>query len=70
MSDRRNGIGLKAFLLGGVIFAGLGLIFAPQSGKETRKKIRKFVDEFWGKTEEFIEESKDKIEDAVNELKK
>ena len=70
MSDRKNGIGLKAFLLGGAIFAGLGLILAPQSGKETRKKIRKFVGEFWGSTEEFIEESKDKIEEAVKELKK
>ena len=70
MSDRKNGIRLTAFLLGGAIFAGLGLIFAPQSGKETRKKMKKFVNEFWGKTEEFIEESKDKIEEVAKELKK
>ena len=70
MSDRKNGIGLKAFLIGGAIFAGLGLIFAPQSGKETRKKIKKFADEFWGKAEDFIEESKDKIEEVAKEINK
>ena len=32
--------------------------------------MKKFVNEFWGKTEEFIEESKDKIEEVAKELKK
>ncbi|MEK7307738.1 MAG: YtxH domain-containing protein, partial [Nitrospirota bacterium] len=34
---------LGAFLIGGIVGAGLALIFAPQSGKKTRKDISRFT---------------------------
>lgn len=41
MSEERSGFTtLVTFLTGAAIGAGLALLFAPQSGEETRKKIR------------------------------
>ena len=41
MSDNRNAFGsFVAFLAGTVVGAGLALLYAPQSGKETRQKLR------------------------------
>lgn len=36
---------LKAFLIGSIIGAGVALIFAPQSGEETRKKLSEKTDD-------------------------
>lgn len=45
MSDReRNVAKFAAILAGGaVVGAGLGLLFAPQSGSETRRQIRHYA---------------------------
>jgi gas vesicle protein len=43
MSDSRDT--LLAFVLGGLIGAALGILYAPKSGKETRKDIKKFSGE-------------------------
>jgi gas vesicle protein len=42
MSDERHSIfgTIVTFLTGAAIGAGLALLFAPQSGEETRKKIK------------------------------
>jgi gas vesicle protein len=40
MSDNKDT--LLAFVLGGLIGAALGVLYAPKSGKETRKNIKKF----------------------------
>jgi gas vesicle protein len=69
MSDRKNGARLAAFLLGGAIFAGLGLLMAPQSGKETRKKVKRFFDDVCGKAEELMDDGREKIEKITNDLK-
>ena len=34
-----------SFLLGGLVGAGFALLLAPQSGRETRQKIREFTDD-------------------------
>jgi gas vesicle protein len=36
---------LLAFVLGGLIGAALGILYAPKSGKETRSNIKKFGEE-------------------------
>jgi gas vesicle protein len=56
MSDNNTGNKLLIFLLGGAIGAGLCLLFAPQSGKETRKKVKIFFDDIGEKTGELVED--------------
>ena len=60
---------LLSFLLGGVVGAGLALLLAPQSGAETRKKIRDMADDVKGKANDYIAQTKDKISGAVEEGK-
>lgn len=43
MSDNRGT--LLAFVLGGLIGATLGMLYAPKSGRETRINIKKFGEE-------------------------
>ncbi|MCA6071917.1 MAG: YtxH domain-containing protein [Endomicrobium sp.] len=43
MSDNKDT--LVAFVLGGLIGAALGILYAPRSGKETRRNIKKFSTE-------------------------
>jgi gas vesicle protein len=48
MYDYRRGGGvLLAFLLGGVLGAVLGLLFAPRSGKESRDMIADGAQKYW-----------------------
>jgi gas vesicle protein len=46
MSDQKNGVigTLLTFLTGAAIGAGLALLYAPQSGEETRKKLKDVQD--------------------------
>jgi gas vesicle protein len=67
MSDEgRSSFGLICFLAGAAIGAGLALLYAPQSGAETRKKIKdtseKVADEVKHHYEKVSEEAKKAIE--------
>ena len=58
MSGDNNGsAGLVFFLVGAAIGAGLALLFAPQSGEETRKKVK----EFSGKVTDDVKEGYEKV---------
>ncbi|MBI5632008.1 MAG: YtxH domain-containing protein [Nitrospirae bacterium] len=71
MKDEGFGSGsvLLAFLLGGVVGAGLALLVAPQSGEETRRKIKELADDIKDKTNEYINEAKEKVSSAADEGK-
>jgi len=56
-----NGKVLSALLLGGVAGAVLGILFAPDKGSETRKKIAK-------NTDSIIDQLNQKIEDGKSVL--
>lgn len=60
---------LMSFLLGGIVGAGLALLLAPQSGEETRKKIREFADDVKDKTTGLVDQAKHKVTDIVEEGK-
>lgn len=58
--NRRGGSVFGAFLLGGLVGAVLGLLFAPRSGKETRDLIADRAEDYWGQGVEMYETGKDK----------
>lgn len=59
------------FLAGVGIGAGLGILFAPKSGKETRKDLKDKLDEFVANLKEIdVNEVKDEFLNKVEEIKK
>lgn len=58
------------FLFGALVGAGLGIIFAPKSGSETRKELKKKFNELIDKAREIdIEEVEATVENRISELK-
>ena len=72
MSEKNNDL-LKGLFIGGFIGVILGILYAPQSGKETREDIARTTDELLGKAKEeyekAVEKSKTAYEAAVKNLK-
>jgi gas vesicle protein len=64
-----SGSVLLSFLLGGVVGAGLALLFAPQSGRETREKIRELADDVKGKATDYAHQAKEKVSSLVDDGK-
>lgn len=66
--DEGHGTGtvLLSFLLGGAIGAGIALLLAPRSGRETRKKIKELAEDIKEKAEELADDVKDKISSTVH----
>lgn len=61
--------GLGKFLAGAAVGAGLGILFAPKSGKETRADIKKKIDEVLEQVKTLkAEDVKKMITKKVNEL--
>ena len=62
--------GLGKFVLGAAIGAGLGVLFAPRSGKETRKMLKDKMDDLVKKAKELDkEEVKEAVIAKINEIK-
>jgi gas vesicle protein len=72
MSDK-SGDFLKGLIIGGILGAVAGVLFAPKSGKETREDIARKADELVTKAREdyewALEKSKKTYEAAVERLK-
>lgn len=64
-----SGSMLLSFLLGGVVGAGIALLLAPQSGEETRRKIKELSDEVKDKTTGYIDETKSTVASYVDKGK-
>ena len=63
--------GFGKFVCGAAIGAGLGLLFAPKSGKETREDLKKKFDEVMEDVKNIkAEDVKESIVKKVNELQK
>ena len=62
--------GLGKFLVGAGIGAGIGLLFAPKKGSETRRDLKKKMDELVDKARGIdIDEVRDNIEAKIVEIK-
>ncbi len=68
MMNKKKGFG--KFLAGALLGAGLGVLFAPKKGSETRQQLKQKFDELIAKAKEVdIEEVKTTIENKVEEIK-
>jgi gas vesicle protein len=57
---------LLSFLLGGLVGAGFALLLAPQSGRETRQKIKDLTDDVKEKAMGYAGEVKDKVTTGID----
>ncbi len=60
---------LLSFLLGGIVGAGIALLFAPQSGRETRHRIKELTEDVKEKAKEYVEEVKEKVSTGIGKGK-
>lgn len=60
---------LLSFLLGGMVGAGLALLLAPQSGEETRKKIKEFTGDVRDKAGDYMAQAKEGVSSTVDKSK-
>jgi gas vesicle protein len=65
MSDHKGGEIIGAFVVGGLIGAALGILFAPKAGKETREELGEWMDE----TKEKAKEKLEKLEEEIKRRK-
>ncbi len=64
MSDNSSN-SLLALLAGVAIGAGLGILFAPESGRKTRQKIKEGVDEYSEELQQQLQELKTRVSSVV-----
>lgn len=68
MSKDNKGIG--KFVMGAALGAGLGILFAPKKGSETRELLKKKMNELTNHIKNIdVEEVKDEFEKKVNEIR-
>ena len=69
MKNKKNS-GLSKFLIGLGIGAGLGILFAPKSGVETRRELKRKMDDFIDKLKDVdIKEVKEEFLNKIVEIK-
>ena len=68
MSNKKSGFG--KFLAGAAIGAGLGILFAPKKGSETRAILKEKLDDLMIQIKKIdVEEIKEEFEDRIQEIK-
>lgn len=70
MENNDKKIAAAALLLvaGGIIGAGMALLFAPQSGERTRRDINRYAKRAKTRAEDTVEDLKDSINDLVETI--
>ncbi len=70
MEDRENKVAAAALLIlaGGIVGAGLALLFAPQTGQRTRKDIVRYARKSKTRADEAVEDLSANISDLVDTI--
>lgn len=69
MSNRNSAmVGAMMLVAGGIIGAGVALLYAPQSGKRTRKDIARYAKKTSDKAAEVVCEFTDSVSDLVDSI--
>ncbi|HYA88330.1 MAG TPA: YtxH domain-containing protein [Nitrospirota bacterium] len=61
---------LVPFLAGGLVGAGIMLLFAPKSGKEVRKDIKRFTHDSKERVTEVLDKGKELYKDSIERATK
>lgn len=64
MADNKSDF-LTGLIVGGLIGAALGILFAPKSGKESREDIARKADELMAKAQEGYEKAAEKYSEMT-----
>ena len=59
---------ISGLLLGAIIGAGVAYLTAPQTGKKTRKRIRRAADDFRGSATDRLDDLADEVKGKVDEV--
>lgn len=59
---------MAGIVLGGIVGAGAALLFAPRSGEETRKMLKKRAQDMKREVEDFKNKVQPKIEEVKREV--
>jgi len=62
--------GAIGVVIGGLIGGAIALLYAPQSGRETRKDIKRAARGIKNSTADLIEDTIDDVNDFMNDLRK
>ena len=66
----KDGKGIGKFVVGAALGAGLGILFAPKKGSETRELLKKKMTELTNHIKNIdVEEVKEEFEKKVNEIR-
>ncbi|MCX8030590.1 MAG: YtxH domain-containing protein [Thermodesulfovibrionales bacterium] len=60
---------LLSFLLGSIVGAGLALLVAPQTGTETRRRIKDFAEDVTDRAHGYMEQAKTKVSQSIDKGK-
>ena len=67
-NQKATTVGAIMLIAGGLIGAGLGLLYAPQSGKKTRRQMGRYSRKVRTEAEAMVRDSADAVRDAVENL--
>jgi gas vesicle protein len=69
MGHGNDSHGFLAFVVGGLVGAGITLLMAPWSGRETREKIKDTTEDVKGKAENYYSQAIERLTTAVEKGK-
>ena len=69
MGHGNDGHGFLAFIIGGLVGAGVTMLLAPWSGRETREKLKDTTEDMKGKAENYYSQAIERLTKAVEKGK-